>query len=289
MITAGDGKESPEEFSALLKGLQEYYKPCGILEETFVDKIASCLWRIARALRAENGEIRIRLDTIERDRTQRKADESNLALFLASKESEPHPETNDSGKMSKADSGSSDLGVRVDLRSHQSGLEYLRGILQNAKFQIARDGYISKKTQGRIYSAFCRWDYWFAAAVDHFRSPEAKEQGPLSEDIEDPLSSVAVEMTTDVQRSEVIALIDSRLRMVSSLEEYLIARDKLETGAEVRSFSLPAADATDRILRYESQLDRELYRAMDQLERLQRQRKGEKVPPQLNINLGKRS
>ena len=31
------------------------------------------------------------------------------------------------------------------------------------------------------------------------------------------------------------------------------------------------------------------YRAMDQLERLQRQRKGEKVPPPLNIDLGRRT
>jgi hypothetical protein len=55
-----------------------------------------------------------------------------------------------------------------------------------------------------------------------------------------------------------------------------------------RRFSLPAG-ATDKLLRYESQLDRELYRAMDQLERLQRQRKGENVPPPLNVNLTRRS
>ena len=34
-------------------------------------------------------------------------------------------------------------------------------------------------------------------------------------------------------------------------------------------------------------LDRQLYRAMDQLERLLRQRRGEAVPPPLNINLGR--
>ena len=39
-----------------------------------------------------------------------------------------------------------------------------------------------------------------------------------------------------------------------------------------------------KLLRYEAHLDRQLYRAMDQLERLQRQRRGEKVPPPLNID-----
>ena len=53
--------------------------------------------------------------------------------------------------------------------------------------------------------------------------------------------------------------------------------------AEGRGLSLPSAEATNKLLRYESHLDRELYRAMDQLERLQRQRKGENVPPPLKL------
>ena len=66
-------------------------------------------------------------------------------------------------------------------------------------------------------------------------------------------------------------------------------REKLAGDAEARSFSLPPVDAADKLLRYEAHLDRQLYRAMDQLERVQRQRRGENVPPPLNINLGKRS
>ena len=38
---------------------------------------------------------------------------------------------------------------------------------------------------------------------------------------------------------------------------------------------------------YEAHLDKLLYRAMNQLERLQRQRRGEAVPPSFNINLGR--
>lgn len=41
-----------------------------------------------------------------------------------------------------------------------------------------------------------------------------------------------------------------------------------------------------KFLRYEAHLHRQLCRAIDQLERLQRQRQGETVPPPLNINLG---
>ena len=66
-------------------------------------------------------------------------------------------------------------------------------------------------------------------------------------------------------------------------------RESLTLDAEARSFSLPPVEASDKLLRYEAHLDRQLYRAMDQLERLQRQRRGETVPPPLNVNLGRRN
>ena len=85
----------------------------------------------------------------------------------------------------------------------------------------------------------------------------------------------------------VIKFIDLRLKELESLKQDTLERAKLEQEAEARSLSLPAEDATDKLLRYEAHLDRKLYRATDQLERLQRQRKREKVPPPLNINLGR--
>jgi hypothetical protein len=91
-----------------------------------------------------------------------------------------------------------------------------------------------------------------------------RDQGEerFGEDIENPLSSNAAEKTTDEERAEIIALIDSRLQTVSSLEKDLTARDKLQTEAKTRSYSSPAAGAIDTLLRYESQLARQLYRAM---------------------------
>jgi hypothetical protein len=57
--------------------------------------------------------------------------------------------------------------------------------------------------------------------------------------------------------------------------------------AAVVPFGLLLGDKTDKLLRDEAYLDGQLYRAMDELERLQRQRRGETVPPPLNINLGR--
>ena len=44
-------------------------------------------------------------------------------------------------------------------------------------------------------------------------------------------------------------------------------------------------EAAGNILRYEAHIDRQLYRAIDQLERTQRLRKGDRVPPPLKLNV----
>src|SRR5437016_5159008 len=81
VITAGDGEESLQEFHALLEQLGKCYEPVGIIEETLVQTIATALWRKARVIRAENGEIRKRLDTLAVDRALRNSDKGNLALL----------------------------------------------------------------------------------------------------------------------------------------------------------------------------------------------------------------
>jgi len=83
------------------------------------------------------------------------------------------------------------------------------------------------------------------------------------------------------------ALLDEKLKWLSELERFATESEDLAVDAEARSFTLPPADATDKLTRYEAHMDRQLYRAMDELERRQRQRRGEAVPPPLNINLGR--
>ena len=83
-------------------------------------------------------------------------------------------------------------------------------------------------------------------------------------------------------------LIDKELELLEILKEHARTNAQLETDVEARSLALPTADATEKLIRYEAHLERQLYRAMDQLERLQRRRKGESVPPPLNVNVGRR-
>lgn len=284
VITAGDGEESLEEFHALVENLWNFYEPAGVVEEALVQTIAASLWRKARVIRAENGEIRTRLDTLRVGRALRNSNKANLELALSEMGrglSLYSSENQTDKKVSTRDRWSAMQVAQSNLRGHHESLAYLNALLMNAKSEITSDGYISEQSCKKIVSAFCFWDALFTLmCVDNC---------PAEGKIDGASPAQSGNKQTEGKRADVVAAIDSQLEMLSGFERYALKRENLEVDAEARSFSLPSADATDKLLRYEAHLDRQLYRAMDQLERLQRQRRGETVPPPLNINLGKRS
>ncbi len=63
------------------------------------------------------------------------------------------------------------------------------------------------------------------------------------------------------------------------------AKEERERDAEVTSRALPSKDATAKILRYETAIEGQLYRALNQLERLQRRRAGDAVTPPINVDI----
>jgi hypothetical protein len=280
VITAGDGKEDLSEFHKIVEKLCKQYKPVGVVEESLVQTIATCLWRKARVIRAENGEIRKRLDLLAVDRALRISDEGNLNVgFEGLNLSLFRAENSADDKVSSRERWSALQGAQTGLREHHSGLGYLSALLAAAKSDIASEGYISERIRQKIVSAFCFWDCLFALTCGYAGPPTTKVESSPSTDIGGEEAD---------RRASLLAFINDRLQRMSDFKGLAIEREDLAFDAEARCFSLPPADATDKILRYEAHLDRQLFRAMDQLERLQRQRRGESVPPPLNINLSKR-
>ena len=86
-------------------------------------------------------------------------------------------------------------------------------------------------------------------------------------------------------KARVLALVDSELtrceRELSRLQE----REGKEARARLDAAVLPSVDTVHTILRYEAMLERQFYRAMNQLERLQRARRGEMIPPPLTMEV----
>jgi hypothetical protein len=275
VITAGDGEENREEFHALVERLWKDYEPVGVMEESLVQTIATCLWRKARVIRAENGEIRKRLDTTRMDLSERNLDKGTLAVQLTQMDFEQASWYFTERRWAEMQS------ARSDLRGQQDGLNYLRTLLWCAQGQIERDCYLSQPIREKIFWAFSSWDREFARTCLFDGPPESDAEGIPSENTE--------HKRADGKNSDLARLIESKFKVITLLEERARERERLQGDSEARSFSLPPADETDKLLRYETHLDRQLYRALDQLERLQSQRKGENVPPPLNINLARRN
>ena len=73
--------------------------------------------------------------------------------------------------------------------------------------------------------------------------------------------------------------------MERQLGRYLRKKSEREREAEHIGRSLPSTDASNKILRYGTALNRELYRALSELERLQRRRRGDTVPPPIKVDV----
>jgi hypothetical protein len=246
------------------------------MEKMLVEIIITTLWRKARVLRAENGEIRKQLDASAGDRMLRNSDKGNFDLALSEMGLPLYKADNQTDqKVSTIDRWTAVQAAQSNLREHPAGLEYLCALLKRAKSEIQKHGFISENLRKKIYSVCCFWDHAFALVC--------VSAGPARAGRDDLPSK------TEISNADVLALIEDRLERLDMFKEYVFEREELAVDAEARSFCLPSAGAADKLLRYETHLDRQVYRAIDQLERLQRQRKGENVPAPLNVNLGRRA
>lgn len=88
-----------------------------------------------------------------------------------------------------------------------------------------------------------------------------------------------------VTQKTLLSYIATTTRNFRELLKELVNGDELRADSQLQSLSLPDGDAVERILRYETAIERQLYRALEQLERLQRQRKGDIVPPPLRLSI----
>jgi len=66
-------------------------------------------------------------------------------------------------------------------------------------------------------------------------------------------------------------------------------REAAEEEARQAAAVLPSPEVLDKIMRYETTLQRQMYRAMSQLERLQRMRQGEAVPAPMMMEMSERA
>ena len=83
------------------------------------------------------------------------------------------------------------------------------------------------------------------------------------------------------RRKRFLDRLDMEIKDLEKLAQNLEFEQRLNRRAQFSSTTLPPEQAPNRIIRYEAHIDRRLKGALDQLEDLQRRRRGELVPSPL--------
>src|SRR5450755_3237237 len=224
VITAGDGQESPEEFQDLLKRLWEDYEPVGVVEESLVQTIATCWWRKARVIRAENGEIRKRLDTLAVDLELRNSDKASMDLALLEVDLECwySADNHADQQVSTLDRVSRRQAAQSDLLRHKLSLTHMSALLKAAKSEMARVGSLPEKIQNMVRRIFSLTDGLFTQFCLH--------AGPTEARMEDrPLEKVVDHQTDERLIADgVVAMINDYLERIGTLKELAARRENLE-------------------------------------------------------------
>jgi hypothetical protein len=258
IIGDGEGQEDEKAYQDLHFQLTNDLQPVGVLEEILVEKIAICYWRLKRAVRSETGEIRKRLDIFSWSELMAKADQFRSDKQFA-------PLTKDFSKFLKSSIGISHL-IRI-----------LQDLLEDAK----NSGYLSERSEKLLLTSFDSQEGSLAQMCLAFSimakdGPRIATDDPEGhKDMPDP--ATCKELLIDTIKNEIKSL--------QLAKKLIVDNEALETEAAFASHSLPPVLQMDKILRYETTIERQLYRAMAQLERLQRQRKGELIPPPINLEI----
>ncbi len=270
------------------------------MEGALVDKIVTAQWRLRRALIAETGEI---VKSVDGGR-QHRANREPLSQWIFM---DP---THDAS---------------VAMTKSSAGLEYRKHILETVRESVKQDGELTEKTLDWVRERFMNRPNAMTRALEEYRatflanmSAAAPEASAFAKATADS-SGIDIQAKTDSEglsasaaapgaSSSATATADEmadreevKLRHQTAVDRYVEGTlgwqaelnvehkerdDKVETAGQAADV-LPSAEVLQKIMRYEGALDRQLYRAMNQLERLQRRREGEKVAAPLMMDVMK--
>ncbi|HMO65109.1 MAG TPA: hypothetical protein PKE47_07795 [Verrucomicrobiota bacterium] len=241
--------ESPREFNRFRQGLWDDLQPRGTMEALLADRIVMAAWSLRRVHRAEAGEMALNMDRQHRRHHG----------FLAVQSQRLEWRLADDAVSAMSES----------LR----GVWVLKGGLRARRRGGVGGGGRSLDVIGQVGSRPNRLRYLLRQ---------------LHAGLEENPEGLAPEALRDRNLGRVLEFLDGELGRLRYEERECEAREECEAEARQAASLLPDAEAMDKLHRYETKHERQMYRAMAQLERLQRRRLGENVPPPVSVAITER-
>ena len=236
-------KESPRELEALHRQFWRQCAPVGALEEMLVEQIVTCCWRKRRVLRAESGEIAQSVGEGVCERRRHRA-----------------------GQRARFEETRGMLG-ESKLKMSTAGLDYMTETLEAVCADIVATGKLTGAMRAELIRVFGVDPD--GAAVELAMLEKWRQNNP------ERLKAAALKAKYE---EDVLGFIAGRLELYGYLRAAVEVQERTEEEERRRASVLPSGESVERILRYESALDRQLFRLLRQLERWQRMRMAGKMP-----------
>jgi hypothetical protein len=257
VIAVGDGAENPEEFNALLEDLKTQLVPAGTLEEMLTEKIAVAYWRLRRAYRYEVGLIRNELDNATDD--------------FYGKEDWQHNRVN-----------KTEEEIDQEIAKAKEGIEYWKKDKRNLT-KMRKDG----KPLEDIYDWEENWEHLNEDVCGLLPDDDDGDQIIGSKGLREFLNNKEG-WSDDRIWEKLIGLCDNAAGPhkieIARLEKQK-EKNRLRLQVVGKLGNIPSKHELDRLLRYEGAIERQLYKALNQLERMQRLRAGDNVPPPVEVDV----
>ena len=242
-------QESERELKALHRRFWDDLKPVGPLEEMLVDQIVTTHWRLRRALTAEAGEIAMGVDG---GQWRRDRGPNPLMQWM-------QWETAADPIWAMEDSSEGNYMI-------ESWLKTLRG-------RVEHDGELTSEGVEKL-----------GHKANSLRGELERFRLKLQENPEG-LDASALRATN---KERALKYLDDRLSRIARQFDECVRRECQTNKARQAAAVLPSEAVLDKILRYETKLEKQMHRAMLQLERLQRRRQGEDVPAPYSVEVSER-
>jgi hypothetical protein len=252
LVRGRNVQESARDLKALHLRFWDELQPEGPIEEMLLDQIVTAHWRLRRALTAESGEIALSVDTGHRKRSR--GVEPVLQWMQWRAFGDPLHAM-----------GESSIGNAI-----------IRGWLGELRNDVEAQGVLTESGIQKLSAHFGVETNRLVQQLDEFRRKLEAEPNR---------SDSAVQAR---HKAETLTFLDREIRGLQFALERCVDAEEHEEQARQASAVLPDAATLDKILRYETKLERQMYRAMAQLERIQRMRRGEAIPAPLTLDVSDR-
>lgn len=261
--------ESKADFDSLLSGLRDDFQPVGALEKLLVEKLAMLVWRQRRLLAAEGAEILSARVFLEWDRSCKQKAEGEKQANMKAEGDSFYGDSSD---------------YKEALVRHIENPEILNACLEllgTLREKVAHEGLsedsqetILKRLYGPPFEAHLRetllqvysqWSHTAKADDD-----EREENGYA---------------TPEECKKQVLLAIDSEIKRLTQFKVNSSEIEAKRIELEGLRQCVPDSPGLERLIRYETSLERQFDRTLTQLERIQRMRAGQLIPPPIKVDV----